>query len=304
MSSLDGNYDSETLSRIDEEVESHLIILGQPVQPVQPVQPDARPQSRSDMTEIMKKVLKVLSHSEVRHMSDNFMPHELVRQILMILENFNFSGDPTWPLRQMRDWFLTYIRALRHRYPGMDIDEITRLAKQIVYEAFRRFVEGNTPRKLRKFTWLVTQCELIEADDTPEYFRPRCSLFLPQGSITIQALRAGWGTWENFNLLRQRASIEAMCEMQTILSLSTPATENTIALNLRTYQHMSRLLYELMRLRLLGRRLKLKLQLTRLLWLRLLRLRRFLRRRLLSRRLLRHKLFVQPQKFEHKGVEL
>ena len=118
----------------------------------------------------------------------------------------------------------------------MDIEEITRLAKQIVYEAFRRHVEVNTPRKLRKFTWLVTQCELIEADDTPDYFRPRCSLFLPQGSITIQALRAGWGTWENFNLLRQRASIEAMCEMQTILSLSTPATENTIALNLRTYR--------------------------------------------------------------------
>ena len=131
---------------------------------------------------------------------------------------------------------LAYIRALRHRYPGMDIDEITRLAKQIVYEAFRRHVEVNTPRKLRKFTWLVTQCELIEADDTPEYFRPRCSLFLPQGSITIQALRAGWHTWENFNLLRQRASIEAMCEMQTILSLSTPATENTITAHLRTYQ--------------------------------------------------------------------
>ena len=208
-----------------------MIILGQPVN-----NPDARPQSRSEMTEIMKRVLKVLGHSEVRHMSDNFMPHELIRQILTVLENFNFSGDPTWPLRQMRDWFLTYIRALRHRYLGMDIDEITRLAKQIVYEAFRRHVESNTPRKLRKFTWLVTQCELIEADDTPDYFRPRCSLFLPQGSITIEALRAGWGTWENFRLLRQRASIEAMCEMQTILSLSTPATENTIALNLRTYQ--------------------------------------------------------------------
>ena len=233
MSSLDGNFDSEDLPRIDEEVKE-MIILGQPVQPVN--NPDARPQSRSEMTEIMKKVLKVLGHSEVRHMSDNFMPHELIRQILTVLENFNISGDPTWPLRQMRDWFLTYIRALRHRYLGMDIDEITRLAKQIVYEAFRRYVEVNTPRKLRKFTWLVTQCELIEADDTPEYFRPRCSLFLPQGSITIQALRAGWGTWENFNLLRQRASIEAMCEMQTVLSLSTPATENTIALNLRTYQ--------------------------------------------------------------------
>ena len=114
------------------------------------------------------------------------------------------------------------IQSLSIRYPRMESDEKFRLAKQVVYEAFKRHIESTNRAGVRRFTWLVTQCELIEADDTPEYFRPRCSLFLPQGSITIQALRAGWGTWENFNLLRQRASIEAMCEMQTILSLSTP----------------------------------------------------------------------------------
>ena len=144
----------------------------------------------------MKKVLKVLGHSEVRHMSDNFMPHELIRQILTVLDNFNVFGDPTWPLRQMRDWFLTYIRALRFRYPSMDIDEITRLAKQVVYEAFKRHIESTNRAGLRRFTWLVTQCELIEGDDTPDYFIG-CSMFLPQGSITIEALKAGWGTWEN-----------------------------------------------------------------------------------------------------------
>ena len=89
MSSLDGNYDSEDLPRIDEEVEN-MIILGQPVQPVN--NPDARPQSRSEMTEIMKEVLKVLGHSEVRHMSDNFMPHELIRQILTVLNSFKIWG--------------------------------------------------------------------------------------------------------------------------------------------------------------------------------------------------------------------
>ena len=76
MSSLDGNCDSEDLPRIDEEVEE-MIILGQPVQPVN--NPDARPQSLStqfkEMTEIVKSILKVLGHSERRHMSDNFMPH-------------------------------------------------------------------------------------------------------------------------------------------------------------------------------------------------------------------------------------
>ena len=114
---------------------------------------------------------------------------------------------------------------------------ISRLAKAVVYEAFKRHVESTNAAGLRKFRFMVSICELIEGDDTSDYFRG-CSLFLPQGSITVEGLKAGWGTWENFRLLRQRASTEAMCEMQTMLSLSTPATENTIALNLRTYlQH-------------------------------------------------------------------
>ena len=193
MSSRDGNGDNEDLPRIDEEVEE-MIILGQPVN-----NPDARPQSLStqfkEMTEIMKSILKVLGHSERRHMSDNLMPHELIRQILTVLDSFKIWGDCTWPLRQMRDWLLTYIRSLRLRYPRMEIDEITRLAKQVVYEAFKRHVESTNRAGLRRFTWLVTQCELIEGDDTPDYFIG-CSLFLPQGSITVEGLKAGWGTWE------------------------------------------------------------------------------------------------------------
>ena len=97
---------------------------------------------------------KVMANAERRHMSNNILPHEVIRQIQIILDSFDFWGDITWPLRSMRDWLLVYIRSLSIRYPRMKIDEKFRLAKQVVYEAFKRHVESTNAAGLRKFRFM------------------------------------------------------------------------------------------------------------------------------------------------------
>ena len=105
MSSVAGNFDIGELPPVHEDVEEH-VILGQPVNNA-----DAGLQSLSveldEMTEIMKNILKVLGHAERRHMSNNILPHETIRQIQIILDSFTIWGDCTWPLRSLRDWLLT-----------------------------------------------------------------------------------------------------------------------------------------------------------------------------------------------------
>ena len=105
----------------------------------------------------------------------------------------------------------------------------------MVYEAFKRHVESTNAVGLRKFQLMVTVGELIEGDDTTEFFIG-CSLFLPRRSITVETLRAGWDTWPNFHLLRSRASIEAHFEVQTLLCLTSQETESEIAQILRIFK--------------------------------------------------------------------
>ena len=104
--------------------------------------------------ENVKDVHKVMAHAEKRHMSNNILPHETIRQIMSILHSFDAWGDVTWPMRSMRDQLLIYTRSLSIRYPRMEIDEKFRLAKQVVYEAFKRHVESTNAAGLRKFRFM------------------------------------------------------------------------------------------------------------------------------------------------------
>ena len=242
MSSVAATVDITEQPAIPEEVEENED-AGQPVNNEDAgrlvANEDAGPQSVSEkldlLVEIAKELRKVMGHAERRHMSNNILPHETIRQIQIILDSFTIWGDVTWPMRSMRDWLLTYIRSLSIRYPRMEIDEMIRLAKQVVYEAFKRHVESTNAAGLRKFRFMVSICELIEGDDTSDFFIG-CSLFLPQGSITVQSLRANWDTWPNFRLLRSRASTEAMLEMQTFVTITSPMTESAIAEHTRRFR--------------------------------------------------------------------
>ena len=202
---------------------------------------DAGPQLLSvrldQMKEIMQYVLRKLANAERRHMANNILPYETIRQIQSILDGFKPWGDVKWPMRCMRDQLLIYVRSLSIRYPRMESDEKFRLAKQVVYEAFKRHVESTNAAGLRKFNFLVTICELIEGNDTEEFFIG-CSLFLPVGTITAEKLKEGWaeGHWPNYDLLRSRASTEAMFEMQTFVTITSPMTESAIAENTRRFR--------------------------------------------------------------------
>ena len=244
MSSVAATVDISEQPRILEEVEENGD-AGQPVNNEDAgrlvANEDAGPQSQSvrlDQTKkIMQDVLRVLANAERRHMANNIMPYETIRQIQSILDSFKTWGDVKWPMRYMRDQRLIYVRSLSIRYPRMESDEKIRLAKQVAYEAFKRHVESTNAAGLRKFNFLVTICELIEGNDTSEFFIG-CSLFLPIGTITAEKLKEGWaeGHWPNYDLLRSRASTEAMFEMQTFVTITSPMTESAIAEHTRRFR--------------------------------------------------------------------
>ena len=68
----------------------------------------------------------------------------------------------------------------------MESYEKFRLAKQVVYEACKRHVESTNAAGLRKFNFLVTICELIEGNDTSEFFIG-CSLFYRLGQSLLRS---------------------------------------------------------------------------------------------------------------------
>ena len=244
MSSVAATVDINEQPRIPEELEENED-AGQPVNNEDAgrlvANEDAGPQSQSvrlDQTKkIMQDVLRVLANAERRHMANNIMPYETIRQIQSILDSFKTWGDVKWPMRYMRDQLLIYVRSLSIRYPRMESDEKFRLAKQVAYEAFKRHVESTNAAGLRKFSFMVTICELIEGNDTSDFFIG-CSLFLPIGTITAEKLKEGWaeGHWPNYDLLRSRASTEAMFEMQTFVTITSPMTESAIAENTRRFR--------------------------------------------------------------------
>ena len=72
---------------------------------------------------VIEKILEKLNFLERRSMNLNSKPHESCRQLMQIWTEFDPSGDPAWPLRQMRGVSLDYMRTLSMHYPKMDEQE-------------------------------------------------------------------------------------------------------------------------------------------------------------------------------------
>ena len=173
----------------------------------------------------MNSMLKVMKNAEYRHMTNNSLPHETIRQILSILHSFDCAKDPSWLMRALRDQVLIYVRSLSNRYPRMEDDEKVRLARALTFEAFRRHLLTPLDEAgKRKFALMVTIGELTENDDTNFFFHG-CSMFLPRGSITVEKLRAGYEQCVGWHELRSRASRMALFEMQSFLRLTSMSTD-------------------------------------------------------------------------------
>ena len=106
------------------------------------------------------------AHAEVRHMYNNILPHETIRQIMSILDGYDVAGDVTWVMRSLRDQLLIYIRSLSIRYPHMQADEKIRLARAVTYEALRRHVQPLNAAGERKYELMRSVGELTETNDT------------------------------------------------------------------------------------------------------------------------------------------
>ena len=143
-----------------------------------------------------------LGFIERRAMNDNIKPHEAVRQLMQVLDDFQVSGDVTWPLRSIRDISLDYLRAISMRYPNMSENEKNYLARLTFFEVVKRTVrslQGNE-RGLQTQAMTVALCEGIER---AEQSCTRARLF-PEGALSNDTVEMGYEKSEAYNWLRQK----------------------------------------------------------------------------------------------------
>ena len=60
------------------------------------------------MKEVLLRSETKVAFNERRLMSDNIKPHEAARQVWIVFDEFDVSGDPYWPLRHIRDTVLDF----------------------------------------------------------------------------------------------------------------------------------------------------------------------------------------------------
>ena len=109
-----------------------------------------------EVKEAIESSEKRLAYSKRQRMSDNLVPHEGIRVICPALDDYNVSGDVTWPLRGIRDVVLFYFRVLSVTYPRMDATEKCHLCRLLVHEACKRHVSGVIDRNdVHKFEFVL-----------------------------------------------------------------------------------------------------------------------------------------------------
>ena len=170
---------------------------------------------------------RCLAYSERRHMSDNLVPREGIRVICSALDDYNVSGDVTWPLRTIRYVVLFYFRVLSVTYPRMDATEKCHLCRLLVHEACKRHVSGVIDRnEVHKFEFVLKVAEMTERDDISNH--AICAMFLPEGTMSISKLRRGYHEHYSFVWLRVHGTIESQMELQTYLRLTTTEIQTQI----------------------------------------------------------------------------
>ena len=170
------------------------------------------------MNETIRRTLTKETINERRLMSDNIKPHELIRMIMIVLDEFEPSGDVYWPLRQIRDHVLDYLRAVSVRYPNMSGLEKAHLCRLITYEAARRQLEGLEGKQLEleKLHFVVKVMGMVERGENRNCDSAR--LFTSVGAeVSTETLRRGYREHASFHFLREYGRIEAHFEAQTFL---------------------------------------------------------------------------------------
>ena len=114
-----------------------------------------------------------LTYLERRAMNDNMKPHELVRQIQVVLDTFDTEGDPRWPMRHIRLFALDYMRSLSSRYGGiMGGTEKVMMCRVCLFEAAMRLCEEieddpeRAAERQQKYDLVIALCLEIEKHES------------------------------------------------------------------------------------------------------------------------------------------
>ena len=83
---------------------------------------------------MLQLILKKMHEIELRSMKENMTPREFVRRVCELFAIYEPAGDPTEPLRTLRDLALDYMRSLSRRYHAMSAQEKRELCKLMIYE--------------------------------------------------------------------------------------------------------------------------------------------------------------------------
>ena len=156
-----------------------------------------------------------LSFIERRSMNENMKPHEAVRQVMEILNSFQPEMDCQWPLRQIRDVCLDYLRALSLRFPSMVPEERSMLVRLMMHEACKRHLWACNERDREKFRVTVRLCEAIE---TGEMSYCRESRIFHEAALSLEKVEQGYESCEAYIWLKANGGIEGQYEAPTILN--------------------------------------------------------------------------------------
>ena len=147
-------------------------------------------------------------------MKDNLKPHEYIRKVMEVFQTFEHEGDLTWPLRQIRELSVTYMRAVMMRYKNVTDVEAHELTKLFLFEAAKRH-EYDLDEDMRfKYDLLVELSSKIE--DTEDGICSSLRLF-DKGSLTRPKLAEDYEGNESYQWLKLKGTFEGTMEIMTVL---------------------------------------------------------------------------------------
>ena len=173
-----------------------------------------------DMLAAVDSILTKVSHIEKRTMNDNIKPHEAIRQMSQILSDFDLNGDPTWPLRSIREVCLDYMRALSARYANMSPEVRAALVRLVVFESAKRHIWslGTDTEGLRKYEAIWALSNEIETNESG--ICSECRFFTSE--LRTDEIEKGYLACSAYRFLAECADPVSKFEMQTILLENEP----------------------------------------------------------------------------------
>ena len=169
----------------------------------------------------LQKTCEKLTYLEYRHMSENLKPHEAVRRLHEMFTTFKPKGDPSWPMRTLRDVLCDLDRTYSLRYRAMSDQERVNVVRLVLYEACRRYVQASEDDQaaLQKYDLIVNLCRAIEQHE--QGICTKIRYFETPGRedcwLSSQNVKKGYEHTFPYKNVKEYASVDAQSEIATVL---------------------------------------------------------------------------------------